>query len=217
MWKILDAEIRYHRIAIAVAFGVGAIFATFLALSNITTGEDSTTAWSLMSTTMGLYIYLLIHIGGHQDQEKRDRLNAMLPISIKHLGIARWAPLLFLQIGFAALSLFGVMIANRFDLKSLFQVLSSNAFLFLIVAIIAIYQELGHFGTRVYRRLFVGLLFLFLVLIGLLILSGQIITFIRSIFEPYLAPEGAAIYTLLAIGLFVTNVFIFTRRRSYLS
>jgi hypothetical protein len=217
MWKILDAEIRYHRIAIAGALGVGALFVTYMALSNITKGEDSITAWSLMSTIMTLYIYLLIHIGAHQDQEKRDRLNAVLPISIKHLGIARWALLIFLQIGFAALTLVGVMMANKFDLKSLFSILSSNAFLFLIVALIAIYQELGHFGARAYRRLFVGLLFLFLVLIAWLILSGRIIMFLRNIFEPYMTPEGATIYTLLAIGLFFLNVIIFTRRRSYLS
>jgi len=217
MWKILDAEIRYHRIVIAGTLGAGALFVTFIALSNITKGEDSTTAWSLMSTIMTLYIYLLIHIGAHQDQEKRDRMSVMLPISIKRLGAARWAILIFLQIGFAAMTFFGVMMANKFDLKSLFVVFSSNAFLFLIVAIIAIYQELGHFGAQKYRRYFAGLMFLILVLIGVLILSGQIITFIRTVFEPYTTPEGAAIYSLLAIGLFMLNVIIFTRRRSYLS
>jgi len=217
MWKILEAEIRYHRIAIAGALGAGALFVTFIALSNITKDEDSTTAWSLMSTVMTLYIYLLIHIGGHQDQEKRDRLNAVLPISVKQLGIARWALLIFVQAGFAAISLAGVMIANSFALESLFQLLSSNAFLFMIVSFIAVYLELGHFGTQKYRRLFVGLLVLFLVLIGLLVLSGRIITFLKNIFEPYKTPEGAAIYTLLAIGLFFLNVIIFTRRRSYLS
>jgi len=217
MWKILDAEIRYHRIAILGSFGVGALFVIFMALSNITKIDDSTTAWSLMSTVMTLYIYLLIHISGHQEQEKRDRLNAVLPISINHLGIARWALLIFVQAGFAAIALAGVMIANSFDLESLFQLLSSNAFLFMIVSVIAIYLELGHFGTQKYRRLFVGLLVLFLVLISLLVLSGQIMTFLKSIFMPYMTIEGATIYTLLAIGLFCLNVVIFTRRRSYLS
>jgi len=217
MWKILDAEIRYHRSAVIAAFAVGALFVMFMALSGMVKSDDSITATSLMSTVMGLYIYLLIHVGGHQDQEKRDRLNAALPISIKQLGIVRWALLILLQSGFAALSLVGVIAANKFNLESLFQLISSNAFLFLIVALIAIYQELGHFGTRAYRRIFFELLALFLFLIAWLILAGHIITFLRSIFEPYMTPQGAAIYTLLAIGLFFLNVIIFARRRSYLS
>ncbi len=217
MWKILDAEIRYHLTAILTAYLIGVLLVISMVFSIKMTGEDSTTAWALMSTTMTLYIYLLIHIGAHQDQEKRNRLHTLLPISIKQLGVERWAPLIFLQLGFAALSLFGVMLANKFKLESLFALLSSNAFLFLIVALVAIYQELGHFSTRAYRRLFAGLLVLFFALIGLLILSGQIITFIRNIFEPYTTPEGAAIYSLLAIGLFISNLIIFARRRSYLS
>lgn len=217
MWKIIEAEFHYHLTALAITFAIGMLIVIFLIFSIEMTGEGSRTAWALMSTTMTLYGYLLIHIGGHQDQEKRDRMNATLPISIKHLGIARWALVIFLQIGFAVLTLCGVMMASKFELKSLFAVLSSNAFLFLIVGIIAMYQELGHFCTRIYRRIFWGLLFSFLVLIGLFVLSGQLLTVARNIFEPYTTPEGAAIYSLLAIGLLILNVIIFTRRRSYLS
>jgi hypothetical protein len=217
MWKILEAEIRYHLTAVLAAYLIGVLLVIFMVFSIAMTGEDSKTAWSLMSTVMTLYVFLLIHVGGHQDQEKRDRLHALLPVSIKQLGVERWALLIFLQAGFALLSPFGLILANRFELETVFPLLSSNAFLFIIVAVVAIYQELGHFGTRTYRRLFMGSLFLFFVLIGLLVLSGQAITFLKNIFEPFSTPEGATIYSLLAIGFFLWNVIIFTRRRSYLS
>jgi hypothetical protein len=103
------------------------------------------------------------------------------------------------------------------DLAYLYYMLSSNAFFFLMIGLIAIYLDLGHFGSKNYRRIYAGLVALLVVLIAWLTLTGNIVSVLEHIFEPYTTPAGAAIFVLLAAGLFWLNVVVFTRRKSYLA
>lgn len=94
--------------------------------------------------------------------------------------------------------------------------LSSNAFYFLTVALIAIYLDLGHFGRNTYRRIFIGFMALLAIVIIWLTLAGKIIPLLEYIFEPYTTPAGAAVFVSIAAALFYLDVVIYTRRRSYL-
>jgi hypothetical protein len=94
--------------------------------------------------------------------------------------------------------------------------LSSNAFFALIVALIAIFLDLGHFGKKNYRRIFASLWALLVILIIGLTLADRIIPVLEYIFLPYTTPAGAAIFVLMAAGLFYLDVVIYTRRKSYL-
>jgi len=219
MWKVLKAEFRYHKTAITATYAIGVLFLIATLLSDIMKRMDSPMAtWSWMSVVTSAYIFLLIHIGSHDDTEKRDRLHSLLPIPRQKLGMARMALLLLFQTGFGIIGLIGVMAVGKgLDRGFLYYMLSSNAFFFLTVALIAIYLDLGHFGRNTYRRIFIGLLALLLILIICLTISGNIISGLEYIFEPYTTPAGAAIFVLLAAGLFYLDVVVFTRRKSYLA
>lgn len=219
MWKLFKAEFSYHRIAITTAYAFGVLFLLATALSGLLQRLDSPMAtWSLMSVVTTGYIFLLIYVGNYDETEKRERLHALLPIPQRKLGVARLALLLLFQAGFAAIWLFGVMAAGKGrDLAYLYYLLSSNAFFFLMVALIALYLDLGHFGSKKYRRIYAGLLALLVILIAGLTSAGKIIPLLKYTFEPYTTPAGAAIFVLLAAGLFWLNVVVFTRRKSYLA
>ncbi len=219
MWPIVKAEFRYHKIAITAAHAFGVIFLIAAAASGLLQRMESPTAmWSLMSVVSTGYIFLLIYIGNYDETEKRDRLHALLPIPQQKLGVARIGLLLLFQAGFAVIWLAGVMAAGKSrDLAYLYYMLSSNAFFFLIVALIAIYLDLGHFGKNTYRRIYAGLVALFVILIAWLTSAGKIIPVLKYIFEPYTTPAGAAIFVLLAAGLFWLDMVVYTRRKSYLA
>jgi hypothetical protein len=76
--------------------------------------------------------------------------------------------------------------------------------------------DLGHFGKNTYRRLFIGLWALLVILIIWLTLAGKFIPVLEYVFLPYTTPAGAAIFVLIAAGLFYLDVVIYTRRKSYL-
>jgi quinol-cytochrome oxidoreductase complex cytochrome b subunit len=218
MWKLFKAEFRYHKIAITAAYAFGILFLLATVLSDLLQRMDSPMAtWSLMSVVTTGYIFLLIYIGNHDETEKRDRLHALLPLSQRKLGVARMVLLLLFQAGFALIGLAGVMAAGKGrDPAYLYYMLSSNAFFFLIIALVAIYLDLGHFGRNTYRRIYAGLVALLVILIAWLTLTGTIIPALEYIFEPYTTPAGAAIFVLLAAGLFCLDMVIYTRRKSYL-
>ncbi len=218
MWKILKTEIRYHKTVITAAYASGVVFLIVAVLSGILKRMDSPMAtWSLMSVVTSAYIFLLIHIGSHDETEKRERLHALLPIPRLKLGIARMALLLLLQAGFSIIWVIGVMAAGKgLELAYLYYMLSSNAFFCLIVALIAIFLDLGHFGRNTYRRIFAGFGALFVILVIWLTLAGKIIPLLEYIFLPYTTPAGAAIFVSIAAGLFYLDVVIYTRRKSYL-
>jgi quinol-cytochrome oxidoreductase complex cytochrome b subunit len=90
------------------------------------------------------------------------------------------------------------------------------AFFCLIVALIAIFLDLGHFGKNTYRRMFAGFCALLVILIVWLSLAGKMIPVLEFIFLPYTTPVGAAIFVLIAAGLFYLDVVIYTCRKSYL-
>jgi hypothetical protein len=160
----------------------------------------------------------LIYIGSYDETEKRERLHALLPMPRQKLGVARMVLLLLLQAGFSLIWFFGVMAAGKgLDLSYLYYMLSSNSFFFLIVMLIAIFMDLGHFGKKIYRRIFIGLWALLVILILWLTLVDKMILVLEYIFEPYTTPAGAAIFVLIAAGLFYLDVVIYTRRKSYLN
>jgi len=218
MWKFLKAEIQYHKTVITVTYALGVAFLIAAILSGILKRMGSpVSTWSLMSVVTSGYIFLLIYIGSYDEKEKRERLHASLPIPRRKLGIARMALLVLLQAGFSLIWFIGVMAAGKgLELSYLYYMLSSNSFFFLIVMLIAIFLDLGHFGKKIYRRIFIGLWALFVILILWLTLIDKMIPVLKYIFEPYTTPAGAAIFVLIAAGLFCLDVIIYTRRKSYL-
>jgi hypothetical protein len=203
---------------ITVAYAAGVAFLIVAVLSGLLKSMDSPKAtWSLMSVVTSAYIFLLIHIGSHDDTEKRERLHALLPISRRRLGAARVVLMILLQAGFSIIWAAGVMAAGKgLELSYLYYMLSSNAFFALIVALIAIFLDLGHFGKNIYRRLFAGFWALFVIAIVLAALAGKLVPVLEYVFLPYTTPAGAAVFVSIAAGLFYLDVVIFTRRRSYL-
>jgi hypothetical protein len=219
MWKILKTELQYHKMTITAAYAAGVIFLLVAIFSGLLKRMDSPKAtWSLMSVVTSVYIFLLIYIGSYDETEKRERLHALLPIPSQKLGVARVFLLILLQAGFSVIWFIGVMAAGKgIELSYLYYMLSSNSFFCMIVLLIAIFLDLGHFGKSTYRRIFIGLWVLLVILIIWLTLVGKIAPVLEYIFLPYTRPAGAAIFVLIGAGLFYLDVVIYTRRKSYLN
>ena len=218
MWKVLKAELRYHKTAIIALYVIGVLFLMATLLSDLMKSMDAATeTWIWMSVVASSYIFLLIHIGSYNDTEKWDRLHALLPIPRLKLGVARLALMLLFQAGVGIIWLIAVMAVGKGrDLAYLGYMLSVNAFFFQTVALIAIFLDLGHFGRNTYRWRLAGVGALLMILIIWLTLAGKIISVLEYIVAPYTTPVSAAIFVLIAAGLFYLDVVIYTCRKSYL-
>lgn len=219
MWKIIGTEIRYHKMTITLTYAAGILFLVGAVLSGVLQRMESPmSTWSLMSAVTSAYIFLLIYIGSYDETEKRERLHAQLPIPRPTLGRARVVLLILLQAGFSVIWFIGVLAAGKgFEPAFLYYMLSSNAFFCVIVALIAIFMDLGHFDKNAYRLIFIGLWALFVILILWLTLAGRITPILEYIFLPYTTAAGATIFVLIAVALFHFEVMIYTRRKSYLN
>lgn len=219
MWKIIGTEIRYHKIIITLTYAAGILFLIGAVFSGVLQRMESPLAtWSLMSAVTSAYIFLLIYIGSYDETEKRERLHALLPIPRSTLGVARVVLLILLQAGFSVIWFIGVLAAGKgFEPAFLYYMLSSNAFFCIIVALIAIFMDLGHFGKNTYRLIFIGLWALFVIWILWLMLVGKIIPLLEHIFLPYTTLTGATIFVSIAAALFYLDVIFYTRRKSYLN
>ena len=220
MWPLIKAEIEYNQRAIAFAFSIAilvSIIAGSISLNESERAGSALFTTGFLSVIMVIYLFLLIHLGSQDSREKRDRLHSLLPVTIKQHSLERLLVIVLLQSGFAVLFLLGSVGFNLgIDSTSLFYILSSQAVFFSITMLMAIYQDLGHFGTLRYRLFYIGLFFALIGVGHILVLFDSLVPVLKFIFEPYLTATGAALYTLIAIGLFFLSAKIFTRRRVYL-
>ncbi len=87
MWKILKAELAYHKFGFLLAYMLALI---------IQIGEF----YTQIASSMIIFFIAIGIMGSASDKEKRDRFHSLLPIPIKQLAFIRMVFVVVFQFGF---------------------------------------------------------------------------------------------------------------------
>lgn len=221
MWKILKAEISYSR------FGLGIAFTIILLIFFATLYFSVEGVYTFMPKSAIAFAIALAAMGSESDKEKRDRLYILLPQTIKQHSIVRLLFMIVFQLTVFCLWLAVYFLINFFgDPSAIWTMISFNAFVIIMITLFAIYGDLGHFHTQKYRGIF------FLTLITVLLLAYiqepdlnlvrlieiRHATYMVSLYKNLLSsPIGAALSSMLCLGVLSLSCLIFTQRKSYLA
>ena len=221
MWQILRAEIEYNKTGLIITYLIISLF--FFGILYLW-GEG---VYTFMPNSAIAFAIAMAAMGSESDKEKRDRLYALLPQTLKQHSIVRLLFMLLFQLTIFCLWLAVYFLINfAEDPSAIWTMISFNAFVIITITLFAIYGDLGHFLTQKYRGIF------FLVLIGVLLLAYiqqpdlnlirlieiRHATYMVSLYKNLLSsPLGAALSSTLCLGVLSLSCLIFTQRKSYLA
>ncbi len=221
MWQIFKAEIEYDKLGLAIMFTIILLF-FFSTLYFSVEG-----VYTFMPNSAIAFAIAIAAMGSESDKEKRDRLYALLPQTLKRHSVVRLLSLVLLQLMVFCLWLAVFFLINfARDPSAIWTMISFNAFVIITITLFAIFSDLGHFRAQKYRGIF------FVVLISVLLLAYiqqpdlnlvrlieiRHTTYIVSLYKNLLSsPLGAAGSTLLCLGVLSLSCSIFMRRKSYLA
>ena len=209
MWQTLIAEFKYNKGVVIPAY----LVAVFMLL------WDLDGVYGLSAACAIIYFVCIPIMTIRMDKEKRDRLYLRLPLALKEASATRLLFIILFQGGLFFLWSI-VFFTDHFghDNQAIWTMITTSAFVIMVITFFAIYHDLGHFNTPMYRIIYFTILILFFV--GL----------IGSIMNGYMPPEAISfgnkhqkifwdtiIYGLLCSGMVYFNYHLFMWRKSYLS
>lgn len=211
MITLLREDFKYHQAAIMIVYTIG-ILMIFLDV-----------AWGIvdidimMGTTTIAFFIGSFTMGITEDGEKRERLQALLPIPLKIFGVTRLLFMLIFQGGILGIWLIHMSLKYSHDSgRLLLNMLSNNSYNLFFVTLFLVYHDLGSLGTKVWRILYLFIAICAIAFLIYLSINEHIVfpmsyssSMHRTVFE-------GVLYTLLCGGLLSFDYFIFLRRKTYL-
>ncbi|MGH7493164.1 MAG: ABC-2 transporter permease [bacterium] len=212
MWRLLQAEFDYHKTRLRLALLAGFIF--FL----VTLTRDWDGVYGLQGVTMVIFYAAMIIVGSYDDREKRDRLQALLPVALPDFSASRLLFIILLQSAFFALWLIVYLVRHvPHDVQALWSMLSLQATMLTVVNLFIIHHDLGYYETRRYRLVFYAALLV--IFAGLFSMEHH--AWVENIlsFGPSKSksPSHALVSNIIAISSFSLCHRVFMRRKSFLS
>ena len=232
MLRLVKTEIAYFKIGLIVP-GVVGLFCAIFAFS---WGLDRTVQiagikfgfimpqfgdmYSLMaSTAVALFIAMVI-FGEQTGREKRDRMLARLPVSMRTIGIARLLLVALFQLFLLLIWLLFYRIEHvARPGNTLMHILFANAALLAIILLFVMWHDLGFHSRRIYRSLL-------LTAVGVIIMaeSARITDLLtnpadqQDIFlYPFLqTADGTLTAHAVLASVAILSYFAFIKRRSFL-
>ena len=157
-------------------------------------------------------------MGSEADKERRDRLFALMPISLRSYSVARIADLIVTKLWLLVFwFVFLLVRPEGFTADKFWYMLSYSLIAMTIILVFVLYHDLGYFQTWKYR---IGMLATGLVFVGFLIfggLSGRIAHWDIGHDTLTNNPIAFLVYAGLFLSLAAASVRVFIRRRSYVA
>ena len=220
MFKIILSELNYFKYLFIYVYGLTILLFIMSLLFEIFDVYD----FMLISS---IIFFITVVIGGvSSDGEKRERLNALLPLSVKTIGKQRLLLIILYQMSVFLLWLI-LYLAKcvQEDQGVIWTMISTIMFNLIIVCLFVIYGDLEFYGIRFHK-----LVLLFMIACSILLYSIKISHFesdlsfqfeIVTMLEAYKGffklPFGALFMCLLAGIIHYISYKVFINRRSYLA
>ncbi len=211
MIQLLKEDYKYHAVAIFVVYCIGII----MLLLDLLWSKINIDA--AMGTTTVAFFVGMITMGITEDSETRERLQALLPISLRQFSAERLLFVLVFQAGIALLWMLHMVLKYSDEAgRIMLNIFSNTGYNLLFVMFFVVYGDLGGFGRRIWRILF--FIFGISVLAFLIYLSVlNVIDFPVSYSDEMRRTLGEGfLYILLSGGLIVFDFFIFLKRKTHI-
>ena len=212
MWSLVKADLIYTRIGLGV---VSLFVALFFVLSAFV-GDWNFHLFvnnSAVSAMIGMGI-----MGASIDKERRDRLMMGLPVTVADVGAAR---LLYVLVVFAALwvvwAVFLLFRPQGGSLSDLWVMINASSVSFVLFALFMIHHDLGFYKPRRYRWIVYVAAFVFVGSIAWMNVRGVENDWGPAYGRFFRTFPAVVLHVTLAALLFILDLRVFTRRRSYLS
>lgn len=211
MWRTLKADIKYHGIVIGIVFTIALI----LLIGDVL--FESFDIYMMMGfTTLSFYASMWI-IGATDDNEKRDRYQVLLPLSVKGQSFVRLILFILFQVGITLLwSLLFLIQYIGENNTLLWDILSFNGLNITIIMLFVIFSDLGHVGSKAHRWIFLAsvlTVFFLLIYLNVMEVLNHPLSFGPEIRK---TPIEALLCNIVCIGLIYYDHGIYQKRKSYL-
>ncbi len=213
MWQVLKAEFAYNKRIVLIAY----LFTLLILLA--WRRSEAADLYLLSAATTVIFFVAIAIMTSKIDKEKRDRLYVMLPVTLRQVSAIR---LLFVVLFQAGIFFFwGVIFFLDHlgpDNQAVWTMITTSAFVIIIIEFFALYHDLGYFQTGTYRMIYIATLILFFS--GLIwsitngLLNPEVISFGNTVRKTLL---DAVAYSLICFAMLYFNHQLFKRRKSYLS
>lgn len=216
MWRILRKELWEHKAALTMSIWL------FSPIAMLLGPREELLPFILSTTALAFFITTGI-IGSLMDQALRDRLYALLPMSITHISLSRiWFVLIHQGIVFCVWMGFYIYMNGLTITPMLCYLISLNGGLLCLIAIFIIFSDLKFYSDRHYRWLYLWvlvLLFLLDVLFGGWIFNVNVGVIGFSLMldvNSFSHVWGALAINLCGILGYAAVFWVFNHRHSYL-
>jgi hypothetical protein len=223
MWRIIKAEMRYDRLRISLflLFCVASFVSIWLGVR-----------WERNRVPMTMLMVLVLSLSavyaGEKNRitQKRDRLHALLPVSLWHIGISHmFYPISVLLCVYLLLFLSAPLVQPFVDqpptMPSPDHMLTLTGLVLIVNAVVLLYRDLRMTFARKPQRLII-FIFWFVVYIGAL-LPFYVVTNFFGVFgedtpaQNFLTRllESPAGFLMVGVFLSVLSLVVFVKRKSY--
>jgi len=214
MWQLMKADFSYYKFALLLGFGVCVVMAIVSFAWNW--GDlDTPIANSAFS-----YMITIGIIGFDADKEKRDRLYAVLPLSLRDIAHGRMFLAVIFQLSIFLLWLVYLAVTREnVPLPTVCNMLSFSALTLAMIMFFIIHHDIG-FGDN--KKKGYGIYYGFFALV---IAIGGFLYYIQKLravssylfITLYGLPAGAILFSAFALGMYILSLTVFMRRKSYLA
>ena len=210
MIQLLKEDYKYHAVAIFVVYCIGII----MLLLDLLWSKINIDA--AMGTTTVAFFVGMITMGITEDSETRERLQALLPISLRQFSAERLLFVLVFQAGIALLWMLHMVLKYSDEAgRIMLNIFSNTGYNLLFVMFFVVYGDLGGFGRRIWRILFFifGLSVLaFLIYLSVLNVIDFPISYSDEMRRTF--AEGF-LYMAISVILIIFDYIIFLRRKTF--
>lgn len=213
MWQLLKTEFEYNKGIVLIAYSL-----TFLMLI-FCWKWDVGGVYLLSASTTVIFFFCIPIMASRSDKEKRDRLHAALPMMLKQTSVSRLLFMVLFQGGiFFIWSIIYFLDHFGHDNQAIWTMITTSAFVIIVIEFFALYHDLGYFQTGKYRIIYITVLIFFFSGLVWSIMNGLLNPEVISFGNNHQKTSGNTfIYVLLCLSMLGFNHHLFMRRKSYLS
>ena len=213
MWQTLIAEFKYNKGVVIPAYLAAVLM---LLLGRI---WDLDGVYGLSAATTIIYFVCIPIMAMRSDKEKRDRLYLRLPLTLKQTSATRLLFMILFQGGL--FFLWGIVFFTDHlghDNQAIWTMMTTSAFVIMVIMFFAINHDLGYFNTPIYRIFYFTILILCFTGLIVSVISGNVNAETISFGNKHQKVFwDTIIYGVLCFGLVYFNYRLFMWRKSYLS
>lgn len=210
MWKIIKADIQYHK---WLFLSLYLFVLPFYVFNAITGNMEDQLMWIAFYTLPIIGIFR----GNEEKHSKRIRFHASLPISTHQLGISRYVIISVYWISLVCLFCISVIL-NKASILNVWWILSMTASGPFVASCMMIYEDLKfskyHKAAQILYRVVIVLLGAIIIILYATYAFRIFNTNLNAIFK---IPLGAIVLVLSTMVLVTISVRLFESRRAYVA